>query len=127
MRSLLAAAVSLGALAVLCAPGAGATSPRLTLRPNPVSFGEELVVRGRNWPRIEFCRRKVRLSLRSDQNALPIGKAPVSRRGRFTFRYPVSASNVGRGRWTLRAKLPCESGDDGSPNPVVRSRALTIR
>lgn len=127
MRSLLAAAVLLGVLAVPCAQGGAATSPRLTLRPNPVSYGEELVVRGRGWPRIEFCRRRVRLSLRSDQNALPIGKVRVSRRGRFTFRYAVSASNVGRGTWTLRAKLPCESGDDGSPNPVVRSRSLTIR
>jgi hypothetical protein len=34
--------------------------PRVTTNPNPVSFGEALVVKGRGWPVIEFCSRTVR-------------------------------------------------------------------
>ena len=126
MRTALALAAATAFLLVAGAPGRAASSPALRLSPNPVGYGETLVVKGRGWPVIEFCKRKVRLSLRSDQNAFPIGRARVRSTGRFTFRYPVSASNVGRGEWRLRAKLPCESGDDGSPNPIIRTRSVRI-
>jgi hypothetical protein len=127
MRLLLAIPAVLLVLAVGAGRGDAASGPTLSLSPNPVRFGEELVVKGRKWPVIEFCKRKVRFSLRSAQNAFPIGRAKVRGNGRFTFRYPVSASKVGKGNWKLRAKLPCESGKDGSPNPVLRSRPVTVK
>jgi hypothetical protein len=127
MRIALASPVVLAVLLIAPEGGGAAGGPRLSASPDPVRFGETLVVKGRGWPRIEFCKRRVRLSLRSDQNAFPIGRAKIRDDRRFIFRYPVSASNVGRGDWTLRAKLPCESGDDGSPNPVVRTRGVRIR
>jgi len=121
MRALPLLVVCLVAAATAVAAG----GPKLSA-PKRVAFGEELVVKGSRWPVIEFCKRTVRLSLRSDQNAFAIGRARVRRNGRFAFSYPVSAAHVGRGDWRLRAKLPCESGDDGSPNPVVRSRRVRI-
>jgi hypothetical protein len=104
-----------------------AAGPRLSAAPNPVRLGETLTVRGRGWPVIEFCSRRVRLSLRSDQNAFRIGSVRVRASGRFTFRWVPRRGEVGPGRWRLVARMRCESGDDGSPVPVRRSVALRIR
>jgi hypothetical protein len=111
---------------LLGAPSSAAAKPRVTANPNPVAFGETLTVRGRGWPVIEFCSRTVRLSLRSDQNAFPIGTDRVGPRGRFRFTWVPRRSDVGRGDWTLVARMRCESGKDGSPVPVRATTPLRI-
>jgi hypothetical protein len=68
----------------------------------------------------------VRLSLRSDQNAFRIGRDRVGPRGRFRFEWVPRRSEVGGGRWTLVARMRCESGDDGSPNPVRATTRVLI-
>jgi hypothetical protein len=75
---------------------------------------------------IEFCRRRVRLRLESDQNALLIGFARVRDNGRFTRSFTPTASKAGPGRWRVVARLRCESGEDGSPNFITRKRRLRI-
>jgi hypothetical protein len=113
-------------VALLAAPSPAAAKPRVTAKPNPVAFGETLTVRGRGWPVIEFCSRTVRLSLRSDQNAFRIGRDRVGARGRFRFTWVPRRSEVGRGDWTLVARMRCESGKDGSPVPVRATTPLRI-
>jgi hypothetical protein len=107
------------------ANGASA-KPRVSANPNPVGFGETLIVKGRGWPVIEFCSRTVRLSLRSDQNAFRIGTDRVGPRGRFRFTWVPRRSEVGRGDWTLVARMRCESGKDGSPNPRRATAPIRI-
>jgi hypothetical protein len=107
------------------APAAGA-KPRVTARPNPIPFGEKQTVEGRGWPVIEFCSRTVRLSLRSDQNAFRIGTDRVTTRGRFRFTWVPRRRDVGRGDWTLVARMRCESGKDGSPNPMRATTPIRI-
>jgi hypothetical protein len=115
-------------LAVLAAtgPADAAADPRVTAAPNPVAFGEKQTVKGRGWPVIEFCSRTVRLSLRSDQNAFRIGTDRVGPRGRFRFTWIPRRRDVGRGDWTLVARMRCESGQDGSPNPVRATTRIRI-
>jgi hypothetical protein len=121
VRRALALAV-VGSL-VCAAPAAAKQS--ITASPNPVEFGQTLVVTGKGWPVIEFCSRTVRLSLRSDQNAFRIGLVRVSDRGRFHFEWIPRRTRVGPGRWQLVARMRCESGRDGS---VVWARAsVTLR
>jgi hypothetical protein len=114
---------------VLCLAGAAPAAAKrsISASPNPVHFGETLVVKGKGWPVIEFCSRTVRLSLRSDQNALAIGTTRVGDRGRFRFEWIPRRAKVGAGRWTLVARMRCESGKDGSPVPTRASVALRIR
>jgi hypothetical protein len=115
------------ATAVLVCSADAATDPTLLAAPKPVGFGETLTAKGRHWPVIEFCRRTIHLRLRSAQNAFEIGIARVSASGRWRLDYKVRRSEVGAGHWTLVARLPCESGNDGAPNPVRRTLPLTIR
>ena len=118
-------------LAVL-APGALATpapataDPRVIAAPNPIPFGKKLTIKGRAWPVIEFCSRTVRLSLRSDQNAFRIGTDRVGTRGRFRYTWIPRRDEIGRGDWTLVARMRCESGQDGSPNPVRATTPIRI-
>jgi hypothetical protein len=126
VRRTLALLASFAALAAVF-PASTSAKARITAEPNPVRFGETLVVRGRGWPVIEFCSRTVRLSLRSDQNAFRIGRDRVGPRGRFRFEWVPRRSEVGRGNWTLLARMRCESGDDGSPNPVRANATVRIR
>ena len=107
------------------APAAQA-DPRVIAQPNPIPFGEKQTVKGRGWPVIEFCSRTVRLSLRSDQNAFRIGSDRVTTRGRFRFTWIPRRRDVGRGDWTLVARMRCESGKDGSPNPVRATTRIRI-
>ena len=123
MRRALALAVA-GSL--LCAAPAAARQS-IAASPNPVEFGETLVVTGKGWPVIEFCSRTVRLSLRSDQNAFRIGTVRVGDRGRFRFNWIPRRTKVGTGRWQLIARMRCESGKDGSPVPTRASVPLRIR
>jgi hypothetical protein len=102
-------------------PPSAAAEPRLSASPNPVAFGEKLVVKGRGWPVVEFCSRTVRLTLRSDQNAFRIGAVRVTRNGRFRVAWVPRRREVGRGDWRLVAAMRCESGRDASPNPSVRA------
>ena len=107
-------------------PAGAAAEPRVSATPNPVPFGKTLVVKGRGWPVIEFCSRTVRLSLRSDQNAFRIGTDRVGPRGRFRFTWVPRRDEVGRGDWTLVARMRCESGQDGSPNPIRATAPIRI-
>jgi hypothetical protein len=115
-------------LAVLAAatPADAEAEPRVTATPNPVAFGKTLHIKGRGWPVIEFCSRTVRLSLRSDQNAVRIGTDRVTTRGRFRFTWIPRRDEVGRGDWTVVARMRCESGQDGSPNPLRTTTRIRI-
>ena len=126
-RSLLPASSLLAVLAAWAttAPAAQA-DPRVTAQPNPIPFGEKQTVEGRGWPVIEFCSHTVRLSLRSDQNAFRIGTDRVGLKGRFRFTWIPRRRDVGRGDWTLVARMRCESGKDGSPNPVRATTPIRI-
>lgn len=115
------------ALGLLAGAAPAAAKQSITAEPNPVHFGETLVVKGKGWPVIEFCSRTVRLSLRSDQNAFRIGTVRVGDRGRFRFHWVPRRTAVGAGRWQLVARMHCESGKDGSPVPVNASLPLRIR
>ena len=109
----------------LAAPAAAKQS--IGASPNPVHYGQTLVVTGKGWPVIEFCSRTVRLSLRSDQNAFRIGTVRVGDRGRFRFNWIPRRTKVGTGRWQLIARMRCESGKDWSPVPTRASVPLRIR
>ena len=111
---------------LVCA-GPVAAKQSITASPNPVEFGQTLVVTGKGWPVIEFCSRTVRLSLRSDQNAFRIGLVRVNDRGRFHFEWIPRRSKVGPGRWQLVARMRCESGKDGSVVWARASVSLRIR
>jgi len=104
-----------------------AVGPRLSATPNPASFGRPVAIAGHGWPVIEFCERRVRLSLRSPQNVVALGAARVGRRGGFRRSWTPRRSEIGAGRWRLVARMRCESGRDGSAVPVVRSLTLRIR
>jgi hypothetical protein len=115
-------------LVVASVPAAASQSgPTLTAAPNPVNFGQTVVIKGRRWPVIEFCSRTVRLSLRSAQNAFPLGTKRVRLNGRFRFEWVPRRAKVGPGRWRVVARMRCESGKDGSLVPVRRSAPLRIR
>lgn len=124
-RALLPSLLVVFAAWAASAPAASA-APRVTADPNPVPFGEKQTVKGRGWPVIEFCSRTVRLSLRSDQNAFRIGTDRVGLEGRFRFTWVPRRREVGRGDWTLVARMRCESGKDGSPNPVRATTPIRI-
>jgi hypothetical protein len=124
MRRLALAGALLACLGT-AAPAAARQS--VSASPNPIHYGQPLIVKGKGWPVIEFCSRTVRLSLRSDQNAFRIGKARVGEGGRFRFRWVPHRARVGAGRWTLVARMRCESGKDGSPVPTTASTKIRIR
>ena len=126
MRRPLAVLAALAALGPLAAEAAAKQT--ISARPDPVGFGDTLVVGGKGWPVIEFCSRTVRLSLRSDQNAFRIGTVRVKLNGRFRFEWIPRRARVGAGTWKLRARMRCESGDDGSPPvPVLATTTIHIR
>jgi hypothetical protein len=115
-------------LASVVAPSAlAASGPKLTASPNPVKFGHQLTITGKHWPVIEFCTPRVRLSLRSAQNRVFIGRENIRPSGRFRRHFTPLRSKIGAGSWKLVAIQHCESGSDGSPNPVRRSLTLRIR
>lgn len=55
-----------------------ASSPQLTATPRPVGFGQTPTITGTRWSVNEFCKRRVRLSLRSAENAFTIATAAVA-------------------------------------------------
>ena len=116
----------LGAAIALAAAAPAYAKQSIAASPNPVHFGEKLTVTGKGWPVIEFCSRTVRFSLRSAQNAVHLGSTKVGSRGRLRFEWVPRRAKVGAGRWTLRARMDCESGKDGSTVPVRASLSLRI-
>jgi hypothetical protein len=112
---------------VLLVPAAPAVGPpRLSVSPSTVHLGSKVAIKGREWPVIEFCKRRVRLRLESDQNAVLIGFVRIRDNGRFTRKFTPKTGEIGPGRWRIVARLRCESGEDGSPNFIVRKRSLRI-
>jgi hypothetical protein len=123
------ALLPLAAAAAVVVPAAtapAASPPLISLTPNTVHLGDSVAIKGREWPVIEFCRRRVRLRLESDQNAVLIGFVRVRDNGRFTRHFTPKAGEIGPGRWRIVARLRCESGQDGSANFIVRKRRLRI-
>ena len=114
--------LALTALIATAAP----SPPLLSVAPNPVHLDHQVTIKGREWPVIEFCRRRVRLRLESDQNAVLIGFTRIRDNGRFTRHFTPKTGKIGAGRWRVVARLRCESGEDGSPNFIVRKRRLRI-
>lgn len=125
MRTL--ALLPLAAAALLAAPtAASAAPPFLKVTPNRIHLGETTTIKGTQWPVIEFCKRRVRLRLESDQNAVLIGFTRINDNGRFNRKFTPKKGNIGAGRWRVVARLRCESGEDGSPNFITRKRRLRI-
>ena len=125
-----AAALTAAVIASLAAAAEVATAqgdPRITADPVVVDSDAIQVVRGRNWPVIEFCSRTIRVSVRSPQNSAPIAQRHVSDTGRFRFRWIPDNKNIGPGRWRLVARMRCESGKDGSTFFVRASTLIRIR
>ena len=109
-------------------PAAASAAPRITVSPRAVDHDAVQTVKGRGWPVIEFCKRTVRIRLVSDQNLVTLGRRRVSDNGRFTFRWTPDDKNVGApSSWRLVVRMMCESGDDGSPNPVRVSKRIRVR
>jgi phosphate-selective porin len=126
MRKISLASAASAALAMTSAAPA-ASGPTLSASPNPVSFGQTQTIKGKHWPVIEFCKKRVRLTLHSLQNAYFVGHATIADNGSFVRRWVPKRSKVGAGRWKLTARLRCESGKDGSTNFVKRSVKIRIR
>jgi hypothetical protein len=118
-------AVVLAGLA-LAAPGTAAAAPTITATPQTVARTAIQTVHGRGWPVIEFCSRTIRVSVRSAQNAAPIAQRHIGDNGRFTFRWIPKNKNVGRGTWTMVARMRCESGRDGSTFFVRATKRITV-
>jgi hypothetical protein len=126
MRRLALLTLAAAAVAVAAPAAPAAAPPLLTVSPQTVELDRQVTIRGREWPVIEFCVRRVRLRLESDQNAVLIGFARIRDNGRFTRRFTPRTGRIGPGRWRIVARLRCESGEDGSPNFITRSRRLRI-
>ena len=105
---------------------AAAGPPFLKVTPNRIHLGDTTTIRGTQWPVIEFCKRRVRLRLESDQNAVLIGFTRIKDNGRFSRSFTPRKGKIGAGRWRVVARLRCESGEDGSPNFIVRRKTLRI-
>jgi hypothetical protein len=110
----------------VAAPAPAASPPLLSVSPRTVHLDDPVTIRGREWPVIEFCTRRVRLRLESDQNAVLIGFVRIRNNGRFTRTWTPESGEIGAGRWRIVARLRCESGEDGSPNFITRRKALRI-
>ena len=124
----LAVVVPLAAAGILVAvPAAPAVGPpHLSVTPSTVHLGDQVTIKGTQWPVIEFCRRRVRLRLESDQNAVLIGFARIRDTGKFTRHFTPKKGKIGAGKWRVVARLRCESGEDGSANFITRRKKLRI-
>src|SRR4051794_10584067 len=122
----LTAAVTAGALIVAASPATAAAAQHITATPKTVNRTAVQTVRGSGWPVIEFCSRTIRVFVKSPQNVAPVAQRHIGDNGRFTFRWSPKNKNVGRGDWTLVAKMRCESGDDGSTHFVRATTRITI-
>jgi hypothetical protein len=117
----------LGALAlVLALPASAVAAQHITATPRTVNRAAIQTVRGGGWPVIEFCSRTIRVFVKSPQNVAPIAQRHIQDNGRFAFRWIPKNKNIGRGDWTLVAKMRCESGEDGSTHFVRATTRITI-
>jgi hypothetical protein len=107
-------------------PAAAAAAQRISATPKTVARTAVQTVHGRGWPVIEFCSRTIRVSVRSAQNSAPIAQRHIGDNGRFTFRWIPKNKNIGRGTWTLVARMRCESGDDGSTHFVKATTRISV-
>src|SRR3954449_2235771 len=123
----IALASGIAALALATTASQAASGPTISASPNPIGFGQTQTIRGKHWPVIEFCKRRVRLTLKSTQNQFFVGHATINTGGSFVRRWVPKRSKVGAGRWKLVARLRCESGKDGSTRFVKRSVQIRIR
>jgi hypothetical protein len=126
MRRLVLIPLAVAGLAVATPTTPAASPPLLNVSPRTVNLNDEVTLRGREWPVIEFCARRVRLRLETDQNAVLIGFVRIRDNGRFRRRWTPESGEIGPGRWRVVARLRCESGEDGSPNFITRRRSLRI-
>jgi hypothetical protein len=126
MRKLVLIPLATAAAVAVPATAASAAPPFLKVTPNRIHLGETTTIKGSQWPVIEFCTRRVRLRLESDQNAVLIGFTRIKDNGRFTRKFTPQQGQIGAGRWRVVARLRCESGEDGSPNFITRKRKLRI-
>ena len=123
-------ALALAVLLLLVAgagPAGAGGEPSLRVAPTIVRADAAVIVTGRNWPVNEFCRRRVRLALESDQNAVPIETVRVRRSGRFALGWVPEQPNAVPGRWRVGARMRYKNGKDGSPVTIRRRAALQIR
>jgi hypothetical protein len=127
MRRLALTLLSAATLTVAVPAAPAASPPLLSLSSSTVRLDHSVTIRGRQWPVIEFCKRRVRLRLESDQNAVLIGFTRIGDNGRFTRKFTPRTGKIGPGPWRVVARLRCESGDDGSANFITRKRSLRIR
>ena len=117
----------LGALLMAAVlPAAASAAQHITATPKTVKRTAIQTVRGGGWPVIEFCSRTIRVFVKSPQNVAPIAQRHVGDNGRFTFRWIPKNKNIGRGDWTLVAKMRCESGKDGSTRFVRATTRITV-
>lgn len=116
----------IAAAAVMVPAPASAAPPILKVTPKRIDLGETTAIKGSQWPVIEFCKRRVRLRLESDQNAVLIGFVRIKDNGRFTRNFTPRASTIGPGRWRVVARLRCENGNTGEPHFITRKRRLRI-
>lgn len=107
-------------------PASALAAQRIAASPKTVKRTAIQTVRGSGWPVIEFCSRTIRVSVRSAQNSAPIAQRHIRDTGRFTFRWIPKNKNIGRGDWTLVARMRCESGKDGSTHFVKATTQITI-
>jgi hypothetical protein len=114
------------AAATLALPAGAAAAQRITASPKTVKRANVQTVFGMGWPVIEFCSRTIRAYVKSPQNVAPIAQRHVTDNGRFAFRWIPKNKNIGRGDWTLVAKMRCESGENGSTHFVRATTHITI-
>jgi hypothetical protein len=126
MRALFTLTAVVLAGIALAATATAQSNQSITASPKTVKRTDIQTVRGRGWPVIEFCSRTIRVSVRSAQNAAPIAQRHIGADGRFTFRWIPKNKNIGRGSWTMVARMRCESGKDGSTHFVTATTSITI-
>lgn len=114
----LLAGVLLGPATAVDAAG----GPTLRVTPRAGSAGSAVVIRGRHWPVIEFCRPRVTVTM---EHRLVGRIRPQPEEGSFALRWTVPAS-VPAGRHTIRATQRCESGRDGHAVFVTRATSLRV-
>ena len=107
-------------------PASAAAAQHITASPKTVKRTAIQTVRGSGWPVIEFCSRTIRVSVKSAQNSAPIAQRHIGADGRFPFRWIPKNKNVGRGDWTMVARMRCESGKDGSTRFVRATTSITV-
>jgi hypothetical protein len=124
-RRVLAVVLAACALGAVAPAPAAMAAPRVAAHPKPIAFGEILTITGRGWPVIEFCSRRVQLSLRTAQNVFRVGTVRTRLNGRFRREFVPRAGRVGAGRWRLVARMRCESGKDGST--IIQRASASLR